>query len=598
VRNLKGPESVPRLRGPEILTEARAADGRTFMAASARAVVWGTGDEGVRSVLVGGEPILDGISTSAGVCRAVRLSPGRVRRELSVAGTLWVEDVLALPAHPCAVFQWTHQNADPGDFTLAWDIPGVDPGTCSADGRFLAVESEGSPHLVFCMTPEPETWSVQKGADGTHVTSRVKSGAEGVITLAAVRASDERQIQNALGALKHLTAHEARLSNELEEARRSALTVATEEPAIDRGFEWSKARLRATLQVGGDAKFFPIGTVGAPSPARPARCERLLGPDLLWTVLGWLATGDFSSAERGVRALVGHEAFGWACGQYTCWSGDDRILGELATTISGWSTRMVGVTGRPAGYGGRGHVALADAYDGLRDRTAAAFHRQAADALDSVAEPTVPADARALSISLANPSVIASGLGLDPGGGLALDASSGPTGGRDHVYDVWRNLVTAGSLQAGVWTCPPGTESHRTALAALVPAGFLFGVLGAKAEATAGRLHLAPHIPPHRSKFSVANIRVGTALVHMTYEREGRQHTFSVEQSEGATPINLVLRPGILTGSTVEASVDGVAADLDWNEESAGLGWVQAQLPLDTTRTLTLRVPRARPGAP
>jgi hypothetical protein len=595
VRHLKGPGSVPRLKGPEILTEARAADGRAFLAASARAVVWGTGDRGVRSVLVGGEPILDGLSTSAGVCSAVRLSPGRVRRELSMAGTLWVEDVLALPAHPCAVFQWTSKNADPRDFTLAWDIPGVDPGTCSAAGRFLAAESEGSPHLVFCMTPEPETWTVQKGADGTHVSCRVKSGTDGVITLAALRAPEERQIQNALSALEHLTAHEARLSNDLEAARRSALTLATEEPAVDRGFEWSKARLQATLQVGGGAEIFPIGAVSAAGPAHPARCERLLGPDLLWTVLGWVATGDFNSAEKGVRALAGHEAFGWACGQYACWSGNDRILGELATTISDWSAEMVGVTGQPAGYGARGHVALADAYDGLRDRAAAAFHRRAADVLASIAEPRVPADARALSTSLVDPSVIACGLGLDPAAGL--EASSGTTEGRDHMYDLWRNLVTAGSSQAGVWTCPPGTESHRTALAALVPAGLLFGVLGAKAEATAGRLHLAPHIPPQCSKFSVANIRVGTALVHMTYEREGRGHTFSVEQSEGATPINLVLKPGILTGSTVEASVDGVAADLDWNEESAGLGWVQAQLPLDTTHTLTLRVPHARPGA-
>ena len=596
--HLQGPKGVPRLRGPDVLTEARPADGRTFLAASAQAVAWGTGLDGVRSVIVGGEPILDGLTTNTGVCRAVLLSPGRIRRELSLPGTVWIEDVLVLPAHPCAVFQWTHQNPGPEDLTLAWDIPCVDPSVCSGDGAFLMVEADGVAPLVFFLDPEPETWTVRKGSGGTQVTAQVKCGAESVITLAALRAPDEKQIQNALGALAHLTAHEFRLSSELEEARQSALTLATGEPPVDRGFEWSKARLRATLQVGGEAGAFPIGGISAPSRSSPARCERLLGRDLLWTVLGWLATGDFTAAEQGVRALVGHEAFGWACGEYACWSGDDRILGELATPISDWSAEVAGVTGRAAGYRVKGHVALADAHDGRRDRAAAAFHRRAAEVLASSAGAGDRPDVLASGTGSADPGEIASGLGLDPWASSGLDPAPGPMGGPDGPYDLWRNLATAGSLEAGVWACPPGTESHRTALAALVPAGMLFGILGAKAEATAGRLHLAPRLPRNRSRFRVSNIRVGTALVHMTYEREGREHTFTVEQSEGATPINLVLKPRIRIPPTVELSVDGVAADLDWIEESAGLGWVQAQLPLDTTRKLTLRIPPAAPRAP
>ena len=394
MRHLRRPRGVPRLRGPEVLIEARVADGRNFLAASARAIVWGTGLGGARNVFVGGEPVLDGLTTDGLVCSNVSLSPGQVRRELSVPGHVWMEDLMVLPAHPCAVFQWTHQNPDPRELTLAWDIPGAHPGVCSAEGPFLAVEWESSAHLVFFMTPEPETWTTQGGADDTHVTVRVKSGAEQVITLAVLRARDHKGIQSTLDALEHLPAHESRLASEVEEAQRSALTLATGEPTVDKGFEWSKARLRATLQVGTEAGNSPIrggllGGIGTTSQAGPARCGRLLGSDLLWTVLGWLATGDFTAAEQGVRALVGHEAFGWACGQFACWSGDDRILGELAGQISDWSAELVGVTGRPAGYGVRGHVALADACDGRRDRAAATFHRQAAEALASVTETRV-----------------------------------------------------------------------------------------------------------------------------------------------------------------------------------------------------------------
>lgn len=555
------------------------------MAAGARAVVWGTGLRGVRSVFVGGQPILDDLTTSAGVCGHIRLSPGQARRELADQRTTWIEDIMVLPTHPGAVLQWTPQSPCLSGLTLSWDIRGVDPGMCAIQGSFLEVEAgdgdEQGP-LVFLVTPEPEAWTVEGRADGAHVTLRVKSRPGECITLAAMLGEDRERIQGTLGALEHLGAHETRLSSELEEARRGALTLGTGQHEVDAGFEWSKARLRAALHGGATGGNVPLGLIAAASPDDLARCEPPSAPDLLWTVLGWLATGDFTAAEQGVRALAGHEAFGWACGQYACWSGDDRVLTDLAAPLSDWISLVAGAVGRSAGYGLEGHTALAVAYDGRRDGDAATFHRREAHALRSISNIVGPASAEAPNTPLDDPGVLAARIGLCP--------AVGPQGDPDTVYALWRTLVATATREAGVWASPIGTESHRTALAALTPAGLLFGILGARAEAAAGRLHLAPRLPKHLTRFRAENIRVGTALVHFTYENEGTRHTYCAEQSEGATPINLVLKPRLMAASLARASVDGAAADLEWKAESAGEGAVQIQLPLDTRRTLTLEV--------
>lgn len=588
--SLRGPREVPHLRGPDVLIEARAADGRAFLAAGPRAVVWGTGLRGVRSVFVGEQPILEGLTTSAGVCTNLLLSPGRARRELATPGTMWIEDIMVLPAHPCAVLQWTPQSPCRGQFTIAWDIPGVDSSMCSTEGSFLQVEAEGGASLVFFVTPEPEAWTVEGRADGVRVTVRVNSTAEDSITLATLREQDAERIQPTLDALEHLRAYETRLSTELEEACRNALTLGSGVQEVDTGFEWSKARLRSALQGGAKEKSSYLGLITATSPGGPARCEPSTGSDLLWTVLGWLATGDFTAAEQGVRALIGHRAFGWACGLYASWSGDDRILTDLATPLSDWISLVAGSAGPPsAGYGVRGHLALAVAHDGRRDAAAATAHRLEAEAIGSIPRPFVPTRTEPPDTVSGDPALLAGRLGLGP--------SEGPLGDPDDGYTLWQNLVITGAREAGVWASPPGTTSHRTALAALIPAGMLFGILGAEAEAAAGRLHLAPRLPMHVSNFRVENIRVGTAFVRLTYEREDRRHTYRAEQSEGATPINLVLNLRLKTNSAGEAFVDGAPAELDWKPEPAGMMSIQIQLPLDAVRTVTLEVPEIGDGS-
>ena len=557
VSPFRAPQVIPPSRGPDVLVQARVADEQAFLAASGRAQVWGSGLRGVQRVLVGGEPVLESLSTSAGVCTNVLLSPARTRRELAAQGTMWIEDTTVLPAHPCVVLQWRPQNPYSGPFTLAWDIPGAHSNIVSTEGSFLEVEAKGGAPLVFFVTPEPEAWTVEGGADSVHITVRLNLVAGEGVTLATVRDQDVKRIQSGFAALEHLGAHEIRLSGELDEARQSVLALESGVPELDTGFEWSKARLRAAPQP-------PTGTA------------------LLWTVLGRIATGDFAAAKDGVRALVGHTTLGWACGLYACWSGDDRILVELETPLSDWASIVAGTAGSFAGFGVMGHLALASAHDGRRDRAAATAHRREAEALESIPHLPLPAPAKELGGPSDDPDSIAMRLGLGPAHGTLRDPEEG--------YTLWGTLVTAGARQAGLWGSPMGTASDGAALSALVPAGLLFGILGAEAQAAAGRLHLAPRFPRHVVKFRVANIKLGTALVHVTYEKEGRRHTYRAEQSEGATPINLVLNSRIEAVSIAAAFVDGGVADLDWKTEPGGVVSVQTQLPLDSPRTLTLEV--------
>jgi hypothetical protein len=131
-----------------------------------------------------------------------------------------------------------------------------------------------------------------------------------------------------------------------------------------------------------------------------------------------------------------------------------------------------------------------------------------------------------------------------------------------------------------------GCRDHA-ASAALAPAALLFGLLGARADAAAGRVHLAPRLPSAWRSFSVTGVIVGDARISLRYVREGAEHTFAVQQLTGRVPLMAILEPEVRERVVGEVRVDGVAADLDLFRRGERSG-IRVQLPLDRERTVSL----------
>jgi glycogen debranching enzyme len=120
---------------------------------------------------------------------------------------------------------------------------------------------------------------------------------------------------------------------------------------------------------------------------------------------------------------------------------------------------------------------------------------------------------------------------------LALDGSLG------HVAEVL----------SGDYYQPLSTNSpHQIWSAAMVVSPILRGLLGIETDAQSHTLTLAPHVPPEWRSFSVDNLRVGTAVVAVSYQRTLGTVAFDVERT-GAGDCVLELSPALSPRSGVSA---------------------------------------------
>lgn len=113
------------------------------------------------------------------------------------------------------------------------------------------------------------------------------------------------------------------------------------------------------------------------------------------------------------------------------------------------------------------------------------------------------------------------------------------------------------------------------------------GTLGAQPDAPFGRLRLAPYLPSSWSALEVRNLRMGDVRVTLAYQREGHLHTFTLRQTAGAVPANLVFEPLVAEGDLISSAVDGEPADLEVVRTRGRVG-VRLQLPLDAERKVAL----------
>jgi hypothetical protein len=161
----------------------------------------------------------------------------------------------------------------------------------------------------------------------------------------------------------------------------------------------------------------------------------------------------------------------------------------------------------------------------------------------------------------------------------------------DHAYGLLRRHMADGlGNGAGVW--PESGTAGRESLpgdivaAALVPAVFVHGLLGARAEAPWGRLRLGPALPARWSSLEVTGIRVADARIGLSYAREQEGHVFTLLQVAGRVPLTVVFEPAV-PGKVHRVRVDGGSADLT-PERTGGRSRIRLQLPLDAERRVTL----------
>lgn len=114
---------------------------------------------------------------------------------------------------------------------------------------------------------------------------------------------------------------------------------------------------------------------------------------------------------------------------------------------------------------------------------------------------------------------------------------------------------------------------------------FVHGMLGAAPDAPRGRLRMRVRLPDWIDDMHVHNLRLGDALIRMSYTREPANITYEVEQVAGAMPVRLIFEPTFTTHvKTVQ--VDDTSAELTMQPYANDRIVAPVQLMLDNQRTI------------
>jgi hypothetical protein len=115
-----------------------------------------------------------------------------------------------------------------------------------------------------------------------------------------------------------------------------------------------------------------------------------------------------------------------------------------------------------------------------------------------------------------------------------------------------------------------------------------FDTLGFAPDPEKHRAVLAPRLPADWSALEVRNLRMGaTDALALRYDRSGSTHTFVLSPEAGAVPTRLVFEPAIEAANISRATVDGVAADLNYRRASDRVV-CPLQVVLDHARTVVI----------
>ncbi len=624
------PHSLPApgpLQGPgDTLAHAGAARARPFALATPRVHVVGGEMEGVRSVTVDDFPLLMDLSSDAGACASVVLTPVEVRRELVGARGSILETVLPGDRVAGLIAEWRASSGGALELTLRWSaaVRGSmggwaddDPEGWQCEGSLLGVRRRISPrahgHVLFHLTPAPSAWTVVPEEGRLRVEARVQAPPGGHVTLLTGVGHEPEDAAATLTALRAAPAVERRMERALAELRTGGLALVSGVREVDDGVAWAAARVGGALGSSGAR----LGSGPPDGPPRPFPFDA--GSEAAWTGLGALASGRPDVALAALPRSLENPLAALLLGRWVAWTGRVEVLGEWRNealqaaaaldpealdperrtvwraALDTWMEAAECI-GNPAWA-----APLQERRDALGDGTGGPA-RAAAAAPGGLRLPTVgsvrPGGATLLAALVGEPAPGYAPLANDPEGALerGLHAWAAYQAGRagDGFRLLRRHLAAGFEDVPGAWRRAPGSSRFDdTAAAAVTAAAVLFGMLGARADAFYGRLRLAPHLPSHWTRLNVTGIRVGDAAVELRWAREGERHTFRLRQVAGSVPLNLVFEPEVPLSGAVDVSVDGALARVGTKPTEGGTT-VRLQLPLDADREVAVAPARGR----
>lgn len=586
------PPVLPRLEGPSgMLARAVSASRARFSLRGRDAAASGDTLRGVLDAQMGTWRISE-VDARGGPAAAAVVGALSVRREMVGPSGSLLETVLVPAGAAGLVFQWSPPDGS-GDglaLTLSWRIQGAAGGALHphASGDVLLVtDGGGASSLMALVRPAPVRWDVAAEGDGVRIRVSVEAPAGEPITLLMAAGADATAAAAALGRTALLGAHERRAEQDARDARDEGLALHTGVADLDEALEWAKARIRNGAR----------GVVPAAAPT-----EGTAADPAVWVALGALAGGDSGPARALLAGALPSSSHLWLAARYALWTGDPGALrahrARVEQSIAGGAQDVFAVAA---------WTALADAFEGAGERALAASLRQRA-AAEPVRTgrrlPVVGGGAAEMPAAATAASPLPFILS-DTAAGPYLAPQAPPVRSVDRALRAWA-LLTAGDpetgyallrahlaagLEGGVGLWPERADGSGDpddlAAAALAPAAVLFGLLGARADAPAGRVRLAPRFPAAWARFSVTGIGVGDARISLDYVRDEGAHLFTVRQVAGRIPLMLIFEPEVAAAEVGEVQVDGRPADLDRFRRPGRTG-VRVQLPLDGDRTVRL----------
>jgi hypothetical protein len=133
----------------------------------------------------------------------------------------------------------------------------------------------------------------------------------------------------------------------------------------------------------------------------------------------------------------------------------------------------------------------------------------------------------------------------------------------------------------------PAFALRRTVYAARLIRSWVEGALGARPDASVGRLRLAPRIRPTWSSLGMTGMRMGDVSITLECRREPREITFVLRQEGGRIPIQLVFEPHLPLARVSEVRIADAVAEVGLVPEGAGVR-LSCQFPLDPERRVTI----------
>ena len=578
--------AAPAFTGPtDTLVYAGAARPRPFLLVARGCSARGVETRGVEAVELGGRLLLETLFLAGTTCGNVLLAPAQARREmLTHAGSL--TETLLVSADGLLA-QWTRPAALPPEkIQIEFRLDGA---TWHADGAFLRADAADGVRLLQ-LIPAP-SWSVQEER-GQLIVTAVVAGCEGEgIRLLATADADTSGAEEHLRRLTNARATQAEA--ELVALRTRRLAIHTDDLEIDDSVAWAQARLDTI--AGAEGGLVHELAQGEPFPLDP---ESRRG----WTALGSLASGSRIHPDLSATSPLGMLALALEA----VWRGA-RLHGDMRAVLAsneGWTQRNPAMT---TAYRAA-LLAAADAVEPWEGKSSAEDLRARANALavpvpiarESAGRrlPTIGPPRSAASDPIA--AVLAAALEL-PGRAAWIPPTEDPPPGILRALTAWaclndgpfergfalfrQHLGDGFARGVGLWS--ERGRFHDPAAAALVPLILVQGLLGTRKEAYFGRLHLAPRLPQHWSRFTVEGITIGNATVRMSYELAGERHRFRFTQESGGVPVMLIFEPILAVPPSAQIWVDGTPADLVLRPAGDRMQ-ASVQLPLEREREVSI----------